>query len=558
MTDDGGRNARGHGLSALVLPLATYVAVAGWAAWAYRDWINPDAVAYLRNGLYWTQGRWVDAISGYWSPLFSLCVAPLLAAGRDPLHAGVCVVAVWGALLVVATWRLVLRLDLLPGGLAIAALLLTADATVRWGTTLFPDVILAACLIAAASVLVAPSVLSGRLRPAIAGALGGLSYLGKGYGFPFFIVFLPLTLAAFHGPWVDGDANPGPPARRAWRRLARPWGWGMLGFVLVAAPWVAALSIKLATPTIGSVGKINHAIIGPRDVSRDALWRPVSGRVTVWEIPETRAYGFWSPLESIDTLEWQARYSWANAKRIRNALGQFDWFSLSLVLAVLAPFVALSLHDVALLRFTVWIAGTFAVFASGFVFVYFDYRYTAPFLKPLAIVAVLGVADRLGRKAASSGLATVFARWVRPATVGFALVSFAAHLNLPFAPYIVQEPNGTAFDNVIVDSGPHRALARRLASSGIRGPVASNFYWGGMFTAFWMDAGFVGAPSGRDAVSVRDELKAVGAEAFLVDPAWPIAGSIAADPAWSLAMTTEAAGQPIDVYVRSAGVAPPR
>jgi hypothetical protein len=79
-----------------------------------------------------------------------------------------------------------------------------------------------------------------------------------------------------------------------------------------------------------------------------------------------------------------------------------------------------------------------------------------------------------------------------------------------------------------------------------------------MFTAFWMDAGFVGAPSGRDAVSVRDELKAVGAEAFLVDPAWPIAGSIAADPAWSLAMTTEAAGQPIDVYVRSAGVAPPR
>jgi hypothetical protein len=520
--------------AALATGLAVYGTLAAFAASAHRDWLNPDAVSYLRNALYWTEGRFTDAVAGYWSPLLSLCVAPLVAWGRDPVHAGVLVTAVWGAVLVAASAWLVERLQLLPAGLAVAASVIVGEATVRWGTTLFPDVILAACLMGSACLLVAPD--PRRWVAFLAGAVGALGYLGKAYGFPFFLVFLPLTLAALHG-------------RRSWRPVARRWAWAMCGFAVVAGPWVLALSIKYGRPTIGLVGKINHAIVGPRDPARDALWRPVPGRVTVWEIPETRDYGYWSPLESAETLGWQVRLAWRHAKRIRAALAGFDWLGLGLAFTVLGPFAALALGDGGLLRSALWIAGTFAVFGAGFLFVYFDYRYTGPFLKPLAIMGTLALADRLGRRAAAAW-ASPAARWARPALLAIVLGSFAAHANVPFIPYLVQEPGGTAFDNITVDAAPHKALARRLRDAGLSGPVASNFYWGGMFTAYWMDAAFVGAPAGKEAADVRAELDAVGARVFLVDPAWPLAAALADDATWSLAFATETAGQPIDVYAR--------
>lgn len=534
-------------VSVLLVALAAYAVEAGWAHAAYRDWINPDAVGYLRNALYWTQGRFGDAVSGYWSPLLSLCVAPLMAAGCDALHAAAVVVAVWGGVLVVATWLLLRRLELLPTGLALAALLVTAEATVRWGSTVFPDVILAASLMLAAAVLAGPRVADRRGVQLAAGVLGGIAYLGKAYGFPFFLGAAPLSLVALHGPWAGDDA--GEDRRTVWRRLARAWAWTMAGFFLVAGPWVAALSVKFQTPTIGLVAKINRAVIGPREIERNELWRPVQGRVTVWEIPETRHYGYWSPLESASSLEWQVRYSWNILKQIRASLARFDWLAIGLALTVLGPFLALLIDDRRLLRFTSWNAGLWAIYCGGFVFVYFTFRYTTPFLKPLAVVGSLALADRLGAALASAARPLRADRWARATLIALVLGSFAAHANVPFTPYVVEEADGTPFNDVTVDAAPHRTLARRLADVGARGPIAANAYWGGMFTAYFMDASFVGSPAGKEWPGVRAELSSVGARTFLVDPSWPLSAAIASDPGWRLALRENAAGQSIDVYV---------
>lgn len=529
--------------------LAVYGLEAAWAFGAYGDWINPDAVCYLRNALYWTQGRYFDAISGYWSPLLSLCVAPLLAAGVDALHAAAAVVAVWGGVLVAATWLLIRRLEILPNGLALAAMILTAEATVRWGATVFPDVILAACLMSAAAVLAAPDLPVRRGAQIAAGILGGLAYLGKAYGFPFFLAAVPLSLAALHGPWggAGADGRRGSP----WRTLRRAWLWTMAGFLVVAGPWAIALSVKFRTPTIGLVAKINHAVVGPREVRRDELWKPVPGRVTVWEVPETRRYGYWSPFESAESMRWQVRYSWNVVKQIRGSLARFDWLSLGLTLVVLGPFLALLFDDGRLLRFAVWNWAMWTVYCGGFAFVYFTFRYTTPFLKPLAIVGALALADVLGRAAGAAPRALHAERWARGALVALVLVSFAAHANVPFTPYIVEEPGGTPFNDVTVDGSAHRALAHRLATAGAQGPIASNFYWGGLFAAYFMDEGFVGSPAQADWPGARAELESVGARMFLVDPSWPLAAAIAVDPAWRLLGREDAAGQAIDVYVRT-------
>jgi hypothetical protein len=520
-------------LAAPLAAVAAYAVLGGRAAWTQREWINPDAVCYLRNALYWTQGRFHDAVSGYWSPLLSLCVAPWLALGFDPVHAAAAVLFVWGALFVVATSVFAVRAALLPPWLLTLALLFVADATLRWGTTLFPDVILATCLMAASAVLIDRTVVERRRRAVVAGLFGGLGYLSKAYGFPFFVVFLPLSLAVLHGPWTR--------SRSAWRPVLKAWGWGMVGFAAVAAPWVTALSLKLGHPTTGAAGPINHAIVGPRDPARDALWTPVAGRITVWEIPETRDYAFWSPLEGAESFRWQARIARINAKRILIALTRFDRLALSLIVIVLGPLLAWRIKDERSVRWSSWVSGTVAVFCTGFVFVYYDYRYTAPFLKPLAILAVFASADAIGRR--------FEAAWARPALLALTVASFALQLNVPFTPYLVEEPDGTPFNNVTIDARPHRALASELAGAGFSGPIASSFYWGGMFTAYFGDSPFVGLPPGQDAASVEAELARVGAKVFLVDPAWPLAGAFAARATWTRARRTEAAGQAIDVFV---------
>lgn len=543
MTDPAGRAGRRADLAILAAALALYAGETAWAIATHLDWINPDGIAYARHALYWTEGRFTDAIAGYWSPLLSWTAAVLVPSGVEPLRAVLIGAGIWGAALVVATWRLIVVSGLLPRPLALVALLLVAESTVRWGSTTFPDVALAACLTAAASVLARPGLPSRPRSAWIAGAWGGLAFLAKAYGLPFFLVFLPLSLLAFHGRWTTGGSS-------ATKDLARAWARAMVAFALVALPWIAALSWKFERPTIGFVGKINHAVVGPRDPSRDALWTPVPNRITVWEIPETRAYGYWSPLESAAAARWQLRHTWANLKDIRGSIARFDWLSLALVLAAIGPFVALLLRDERLLRFASWITASFACFGAGFAPVYFTFRYTASFLKPLAVVLVLAVAWRLARAARETALLSPRLRPVAGhLLLAAAVLSFVAHLNLPFDPYRVEEAGGTAFDDITVDATPHRRVAGELARAGLRGPLAATFYWGGMFTAYWLDTPFVGSPAGSEAGTVRRELDSVGTRMFLVNPAWPLADAFAREPGWRRAMRLDAAGQAIDVYV---------
>ena len=94
--------------------------------------MSPDAIAYLRNARYVAEGRFAQSVSGVWSPLVSWCVAPFVALGIDPLHALYAVLALWGAAAVWFAGSLLERTGTLSAGWSAVALLLVADATVKW------------------------------------------------------------------------------------------------------------------------------------------------------------------------------------------------------------------------------------------------------------------------------------------------------------------------------------------------------------------------------------------------------------------------------------------
>lgn len=511
----------------LVVPiaLAAYGAVAAYEVSRHRDLMSPDAICYLRNALYLTQGRWMDSVSGVWSPLVSWCVAPWLAAGCDGLHVLYAVLALWGAVLMYFAAVLLRRTTELSPGWTLVVLLLVADATLKWSVTSWPDVILAACLTAAAAAVVDERFLESRSLQVRCGIWGGLAYLAKAYGLPYFMLFLPVSIAILHG------------ARGGRRKLVSAWLVAGLTALALSSPWIAALSWKFGRPTYSLAGALNHAIVGPEDVSRDELWAPVEGRVTVWEIPETRHYRYWSPLDSPAHFEHQVAFSWATAKAIRDSVARFDYLALSLGLVVLAPFVMLALGERAAFSRATWFLAAAVAYGAPLAYVNYEYRYVTPFLKPFCLIACVHLAAIVGRRFAGG--------WLLAAVV---TASFAAHVNVPFEPYTYQNPDGTAFDNVVVDSRLHRRVARDLLAMGAEGPLASTRYWGGMFVGYFMDRAYVGAPLQPTGEACKAELGSVGVRTLLMDPDWKFAAELLADPDWTRRGTVEVGdGRVMDV-----------
>lgn len=556
--------------TALALGLTAYAARALPMAMSYKDRINPDAVSYIQQASYLAHGDLWKSISGYWSPLFSWCIAPFMALGMDGLHAAHLVMAVWGGLVVASSFLVIRRLTDLRPPACLVALILIGDGALRWGEALFPDGIMAACLLACCGLLAGPHLLGDRRSLFLAGLCGGMAFLAKSYALPFFLVLLPLTIAwhilsgdrqvRLHG--VPGTLSPRTPqVRRVFLQALMP---GLLGFLLIAAPWILVLSAKVGRPTFSLVGGINHAIVGPADEERehpntDRLWTPPDGRISIWEVPETMTYRSWSPLASLPYLKHQLGLMGSNIGQIRSHMQRYDFLGLSLVLLILGPLILLIMGQRHAARTALWGLGTTALFASGLIFLFFSYRYTNPFLRPFCLILAFHTVSRISSFESAGSSPGLVRKWAPAFLWSVLVLSLAAHANIPFRPFTLEEVDGTPFNNVTVDSSLHRALADELRKAGMPGPLASSLHWGGLFLAYHMQVPYLGTPRfaapSTDPISPHDllaELEEHLARSFLAEAGSPTARALRAVPGkWALLQTAQPVpGERIEIFIR--------
>jgi hypothetical protein len=171
---------RRHPLAGLLAPLLIYAALVSWQGWRMREQINPDAVSYIQNARYLAQGRLAESVSGYWSPLLSWCIAPLVYCGVDGLCAARVVLGVWGAGLVLASMALTRSLVRRSGWLGAGALCLIAVDAARLATCVIsPDLAMAAILLAYCGTVAARRFADRTSLQVLAGLLGGAAYLAK-------------------------------------------------------------------------------------------------------------------------------------------------------------------------------------------------------------------------------------------------------------------------------------------------------------------------------------------------------------------------------------------
>ena len=241
--------------------------------------VAPDAVSYLTIARKYRAWEFSDAINGYWSPLLSWLVAPLLCLGAPMEVTGKCLEIAIGAGALAAVWWLGKRLEL-PEGVRVWTTLALVPAVAMYALTdTTPDVLVAVLLAVYIGVVIGPDYPRSPWLGAACGLLGALAYLAKASAFPFFLAhFLAVSGYLF----VRRRSS-----RVELRRLAAATAAGLLVFAVVAGGWAGLLSRKYSRPTIGTTGGYQFSLHGqghPTDVG--GLYPPATKlAISAWEDP---------------------------------------------------------------------------------------------------------------------------------------------------------------------------------------------------------------------------------------------------------------------------------
>jgi 4-amino-4-deoxy-L-arabinose transferase-like glycosyltransferase len=307
-------------------------------AWAGRFFIEPDGVNYFDVACAYERHDWSHAINGYWSPLYSWLLALIDITFRPTPY--------WQTTFLHFLNLFVFVLALIAFEFFLARLLTLVNslfpelndpvARPEWawwllGYTAFavctlrvitlsndtPDMVLAALVFVATGCLIDLRQFDrGAVRYALLGAVLGVAYLTKGVMFPLFFVFLVSTVFA-RGGWKKPDLG----------ALAT-----VAGFLVVSAPFVAALSHAKGHLTFGETGKVAyiHEVLHGYEYSVDSVNRLTSGDgkteddetqrlpQLVSEVPE--AYFYATPYALATYPAWYDPSYWWNGRSPRFSL----------------------------------------------------------------------------------------------------------------------------------------------------------------------------------------------------------------------------------------------
>ncbi|NPV05561.1 MAG: hypothetical protein HPY67_12600 [Syntrophaceae bacterium] len=272
--------------------MGVYLAVGAILMQAYPCSITTDTPSYVSIAAKYSEGRIQEAVNWMWSPLISWLLVPFLRLGIEPLDAIKVLGLAAGAVGFLALRRIFRDLgfpDTVQGLLALAM----APMFYAFGlTNPNPDLLVAVILIVYMQRVLAPDFGARRWDGPACGLLGALAYFAKAYAFPFFAVHFPLVSLWRHAGETD-------PRRRRDIRLCLLLG--VLTFLSVCSPWIAALSVKYDRLTISAAGTYNFRLVHQSPTANfleEGFALPPDDRaLSAWEDPPGLAASRWEPID---------------------------------------------------------------------------------------------------------------------------------------------------------------------------------------------------------------------------------------------------------------------
>jgi hypothetical protein len=301
-------------------------------AYTNRYHLNPDAVSYIQLANHYVQGEWRLGVSGYWGPLLTWLMVPLIAFGTDPMVAARVVMVLSGVLFLAGAVA-ALRALQLPRSAVVLGAWVIALTSVMWSVeNITPDLLLSGIVCFAIGQLLSTRWITSRRTQLSAGLLFGAAFLAKAAALP---TALACTVSIGFLWFVKEHG--------ALKPVARAAGVTALGLLLVATPWIGVLSFTYGKLVVSTSGPVAHALSGPKDVDRSPgikrFHTPEPGRLAAWEDPPTLEYRYWSPFDSLEYFTFQLSMMYHHGRIVMDFLSGFDFLHLGLVAALVGLLV---------------------------------------------------------------------------------------------------------------------------------------------------------------------------------------------------------------------------
>lgn len=294
---------------------ALYALAALLLAPFYRYELAPDSIAYISIAQQYAAGYFKEAISAYWSPLYSWLLTALLLI-HLPVWVAAKLVGIGCGLAALYGLQLLAR-GLSRNGLITRALLTSGALLILAYTLEAPgaDLLFAALLLIYLGIVLDPAYPAQRWVGFVCGALGGLAYLSKSYAIAFFPSHFVLMSIWRWASTRDTTAR---------REIVRQFLAGVLVFALICLVWMGVLHAKFGRWMPGSSAGFNHRLVGPESSGYpqlNHLLAPSSEHaISAWQEPSLDWLPDWKLLANGATLKHEAKLLATNSKAIRDYL----------------------------------------------------------------------------------------------------------------------------------------------------------------------------------------------------------------------------------------------
>lgn len=268
----------------ITLPLMAFLLTFSYRQ-HFHGFIDRDTASYIEIAIKYQQANFMGAVNGYWSPLYSWLLAPLLFTGIDPDYLLGLINIVSCILIQYQLFRLAQSIKLLYYLQIILQLSFALAFAFFCFYNITPDLLHLFFLVLYLRLYLTKQLFT---KPLLTGVLGAFLYFSKYYGFSFFFVHLTFVYLLQYS--VEK------------KNILRPYGKTIFVFFILSFAWIGLLTHKYGHLTFSYAGSYNHSIMESGYINHSWQYKgfvaPAKGQLFPWEdIVRVYNYKDWSPFE---------------------------------------------------------------------------------------------------------------------------------------------------------------------------------------------------------------------------------------------------------------------
>lgn len=362
----------------LILVLIGYSVLAILSITYHYYHLGADGISYVSIASYYINGDWFNAINAYWSPLYSLLIAPILFfSGNDPFYAAYVtriVSLISGFFTVIGMSKLCSSFKL--NKLTKLMVLITSVPMILFFSIKFdtPDVLVLCLLVYYFSFIFSENYADHKINGLTCGFLGGIGFLSKTYIFLFFLAHFIFFNIFYYFKRMNINK----------KGLEKNFIIGMIVFLAISGLWLGTLSLKYDKLTIGTTTEYNHAIAGPDYPTHPAYFMglikpPNNSATSTWEEPSLVNLSDWSAFESWKYFSYQLELLSENLFRFIIFIEYYSILSLAIIILSLY-FILKPTTRKSFKTRLIYIVITLFIYSVGYLLIHVQDRYILPVL----------------------------------------------------------------------------------------------------------------------------------------------------------------------------------